>query len=442
MSRVVAIVGAGIAGIYASIIMAKKGHKVFLIERAENIGGLLNSFKNGEGDTFDFGTHMIAGANNKEIDDEIVPKNWQESWNRFENEHAGSFFNGKLEENCLFVNSNHLEEPTLSQGKLDFLEAPLDSKHDSNSKEQLINRFGYTFYDQIYKPALMKFTGVSPEYLATDAYLTFGMKRLVAFSSELTQELKKVPRFDDRLAFHHFKVGSSSKPQYYPKEGGVGDWIDKLSARLDSLGVNKVTCANISSIKRDGRKVESVTINGEELEVDELVWTVPLPFLFNGAGIEYTSKKPELRKTVLLNCIFDSAPLPKSHFICNYDKDFKSFRITLYTNMQLNFNDERHRVTIEVLCDQETQVDESFKEKLIDELYRMGIMSNSAKCLSCEEKVVVNGFPVPSKSFFKNKNYQIELAKESFSNVTLLGRNTTEHWFMIDVFKDTFNKLG
>ena len=43
MAKVV-VIGAGIAGLTASIKLLNKGHKVFLIEKNENVGGLCSGF--------------------------------------------------------------------------------------------------------------------------------------------------------------------------------------------------------------------------------------------------------------------------------------------------------------------------------------------------------------------------------------------------------------
>ncbi|HPP38860.1 MAG TPA: hydroxysqualene dehydroxylase HpnE [Candidatus Kapabacteria bacterium] len=69
MKRKVIIVGAGIAGINAAIILAKAGIEVRLFEAKKNIGGRCFSFTdNSTGDVIDNGQHIFIGAYNNFFD--------------------------------------------------------------------------------------------------------------------------------------------------------------------------------------------------------------------------------------------------------------------------------------------------------------------------------------------------------------------------------------
>ncbi|MFW9844932.1 MAG: FAD-dependent oxidoreductase, partial [Candidatus Thorarchaeota archaeon] len=55
------IVGGGVSGLIAAVYLTRAGHKVLLVEKNKECGGLLNSF-NREGFTFDAGARAVLNA--------------------------------------------------------------------------------------------------------------------------------------------------------------------------------------------------------------------------------------------------------------------------------------------------------------------------------------------------------------------------------------------
>lgn len=60
MEKQIVIVGAGISGLTAAAYLSQEGHKVTLLEKSDDLGGLIGSFKR-DGFTFD---HGIRGVEN------------------------------------------------------------------------------------------------------------------------------------------------------------------------------------------------------------------------------------------------------------------------------------------------------------------------------------------------------------------------------------------
>ena len=71
----IVVVGAGISGITASIIEAKKGNDVFLIDSNNDAGGLFKSIEL-DGDFYDYGTHFISETGIKDLD-EFFSTGWK-----------------------------------------------------------------------------------------------------------------------------------------------------------------------------------------------------------------------------------------------------------------------------------------------------------------------------------------------------------------------------
>jgi protoporphyrinogen oxidase len=442
MTRAV-VVGGGIAGMYAALLLRKKHSDVVLIEAGKGLGGLLDSWQNDEGDFFDFGTHFISGTQIPEIDQDVIPERWHADWLRYDNEHAGNFFGDRLTNDCVFVNLNNLPGEVYSRAAVELLNAPGGTGNEKNLEEQLQSNFGPTVAKAAYAPAMKKFFGVGLDQLVPNAHLLFGMRRVVAFTPATTSRLKTIAEYDNRIAFHSFKDGSGSRPQFYPKGNGVGDWAKKLEDSLREMGVEILVNSKITSIIREGNVIKKLIVNEKSpIECAEMVWTVPLPSLFQAAGIGSKSTKVQLRRTTLANFVFDKRPLASAHFFYNFDPNYSSFRVTLYSNFQMSEDDSRHRVTVEVLSDADTRDEDISLTKLLSELKAMKVISDDAQCSYQRMFDVPGGFPVLTPDFVLAGRQLAELASESFGNLTLAGKATGDAWFMVDVLKDIYHKMA
>ena len=58
--KIVFGVGSGLAGILCAILLKRKFNEVYLIEKESELGGLLKSFRNGNGIEFDYCTHFYS----------------------------------------------------------------------------------------------------------------------------------------------------------------------------------------------------------------------------------------------------------------------------------------------------------------------------------------------------------------------------------------------
>ena len=79
-----------------------------------------------------------------------------------------------------------------------------------NLSAQLVNTFGNTITEKIFKPIIEdKITGIKLDKLPKNYHIWAGMGRLVMFSENLTNELKKRDIFDQRIAYHNTEHGQS-----------------------------------------------------------------------------------------------------------------------------------------------------------------------------------------------------------------------------------------
>ena len=112
------------------------------------------------------------------------------------------------------------------------------------------------------------------------------MNRIIVKDKETTDRLKTSNKvYDDLLAFHSYKQGLSSRKALYPKNGGVGKWIDYLISQLHFHNVEILTNSTINKIDYDPSTIKSITVNNKTYALEQLIWTAPssfiYPFFFN-----------------------------------------------------------------------------------------------------------------------------------------------------------------
>ena len=93
------IVGSGISGLFAGLLLSEKGHKVTIIEKEEQVGGLLKSYNYGDFGVFDYGMHNFLETGIEVIDKMIFDLLPIDQWNILEGDKrdvAGIYFNGKM----------------------------------------------------------------------------------------------------------------------------------------------------------------------------------------------------------------------------------------------------------------------------------------------------------------------------------------------------------
>jgi len=428
----VSVVGAGIAGIIAAYFEVKKGNNVTLIESDASAGGLLKSdFSNGK--YFDYGTHILSKTGEKELDDLIFSDfNPQ---NCFINNkiNVANYFNKRMGDKSCYVDAATIDEDLFNKGCMELLRTEEFPKGD-NLEEFLLNKFGKTFYHEIFKPVVMKYIGTHPKKLAVQSGWFFDMSRLLAFDDNITKNLDKLDVYNSKLA-HHTRVEGFLK--YYPKEGGVGHIIDSLMKKLDTEGVDVKLDFKIKEIKHNHGKVFSLTSANEEIVVDKLIWTLPCSFLSYFLELGKKTSPPIFRKTGLFDFTFENPLNSLATYINVYDLDMYSGRITLYQNLS---DVENYSCTVEVLTDDRTDL-ENLIGKILFELTEMGIVSDNNNCIYKKFRFIKNGFPILTEKFLKDQNELNRYCQSYFQNVIFVGRATTDVFFTKDVLIDTFRKL-
>lgn len=425
----VLIIGSGISGLYSGIAFAQSGHSVTVVEKADAIGGLLGSRKNAHGDSFDFGTHFISGTGNIEIDDILTPDAWRRDWLVFDVEKSGHYFNGTLDENCMFLKTSSLPLDIQRQSNKDLMNAAGSYDHEySNLKQQIIDIFGEGYYACAYAPSLSsKFPGADLGEFVPNCHTILGLKRLAILNEQETLKLKQSPLLDGKISFHRNQ--STGGNLYYPKKGGVGNWIYRLEGKARDLGVIFRTSTNIGKLRVCQNTVVGAEIGEDEfLPCDHVVSAITPAFLIRlvDPKVLVGYPAPRMLPTYLINLTYDKAPSTSCSYIFNHDPSMRPFRITLYSNFQ-SPQLGRHRITVEVLGGEHPL------EEVKKQLVMMGIVPSTAQILFEDCFQMLSGFPYFTKVLEHTNQALGDWCANNLENVTIVGRTGGRSWLMADV---------
>ena len=428
------VVGGGIAGICTALFLAEKGDSVTLIEKGPALGGLLRSiYPFGNEYCFDFGTHFLAQTANKKLN-ELLFGNLDLQW--FDYLKVGSFYSGLFEGNG-FVTDFHLAQKDEYFDQIDFNQ----KQPSENLNQQLVGSFGMGYTKNLLDPILKKFYGNNSKDLAVNAHHLFGLNRIIVKDKETTDRLKSSNKvYDDLLAFHSYKQGLSSRKALYPKNGGVGKWIDYLISQLHFHNVEILTNSTINKINYDLDTIKSITVNNETFALERLIWTAPSSFIYPFFSIQKKSTLERL-SSHLIHFVVDKDYLTDLYYFQCFNPDLKTFRVTLYDNFSPKCHEKNRRITVEVLVKKKEEILPDLPKTIFEELVSMQVIPSTTSVVHQMSKTIPNSFPILKKS----KNQVVKPEKsltERFSNLNFFGKAYSKKWFMSEVIGEIYDSIN
>lgn len=443
------IVGGGLAGLFAAnALLSKSNVEVTLVESADRCGGLLSAFKSERGIKYDQGTHLASKTGIAEIDNILfAAKSFSTEWSTFPFLNAGNYFAGAWNTKTQVADIRHLSEPIYAQSVAAIMSRIPPETESFTSYVK--SNFGPPIFEHLFLPVVNKLYGkdVNLNDLKSDVGY-FGLNRVVAFDTELTEKLKEIIDFDNKIAFetvsHYAKKSTTDTSFYYPKHpNGIQYWVDELTERAVSKGLKLLLRRRTERLETSEGSVSSIVLDdGTRLECDEVVWTIPVPLALKQANIEYSSSfKPKLMTANLFHFMFDK-PVSNTdnQYVWNWDADFKTFRITLYDNFAEHIP-QGYRVTMEILTgpsdDNEVNI-----ESAISELKAMNLITSNHKILDSSHQIIKNTFPEPTKQLSLSNQALLSVLNDSLSNIIVAGRHSAKVWSQSDVLQDIYQQLN
>ncbi len=440
------VVGGGVAGLAAALLLTERGQSVALVEAAPAPGGLLRSRRRDPWGSFDFGTHLFSETGVEELDDVLLRRQrTDDAWVAHPACRQDIFFGGERRETA-FPDARVLPAAVHDQGLAELLALPPLQSAPATLEEQIAHTFGRVFLREIFAPIMRKYTGRPLAELAPDAHLLFGLHRLIAGTAEQTIALKAAsPWHDARLAFHDPQASARPVRHYYPRAGGIGRWTDDAVATLQARGAAVLCGSLIAKVTEDdaARAITSLTLaDGREFAARTVVWTGPLPPLFQAAGVPgpALSGPPSFCRTILVDLVLDQPLATAAHWITCHDPASAIFRVTNYAAVEGRPGAAPARLTLEILQPPEREAAVT-EEDLSRELLAMRLIPPGAKILAAWRDDIARGFPIMTPAFLRDTRALAETAAARWENVRLAGRATGRVFFMRDVLTDVFRQL-
>ncbi|TGV30978.1 hypothetical protein EN829_034885 [Mesorhizobium sp. M00.F.Ca.ET.186.01.1.1] len=436
------VVGGGIAGLLSSILLKEKYEQVFLVERGPECGGLLRSFENKDGVSFDLGTHVLKETGIAPLDELLFSNLQNDEWSTLDYLKVGNYFEGKLNKNSQFINTKDMPTELYQKGLVELLHTKPITEPPHHLQEYLVQYFGETFTQHIFKPLMKKLQGASLEELHHTAHILFGYSRLIGGDAQTSRELKTSPFYDGKLAFASYLEGSSHLKNFYPRTGGIGKWVHSLEKVATERGVTILTSESVEVITRENKHAREIVLqSGKKLACDMLVWTIAPFLLLKSSGVQMDSKVPQFRRMSLHHYVFDRPFQTDNYYLYCNDPEMKSFRVTLYPNMR---HEEQANATFNCTVEAFIQPDDTLQEldeQLANELRKMGIIDQDAQMLTVDSSFVPAGFPVLTKEYVELLQSHNTMVAQSFDNVVLLGKGNGSTFFMNDVLIEAFHTI-
>lgn len=459
MQDVDVVVGGGIAGLLAALLMAERGGRnVIVIERESQVGGVLRCFDYGDYGVFDYGMHNMYETGVAPLDELLFGLLPEEDWQLLERgarDLAGVVFNGIVQRNSPFPDLRSLPLKQWESCVLGFfqqLEAQESRGHD-NAWEDVNTRFGMQIA-KVIDVALRKQFGKPSQELTPFATRLTTLSRVVMFSEKPFASLMESPTLRDRLAWPEQRTlpaqYESGRRAYYPRKYGMYRVINALRARLQTAGVEVLTSAQVQSFEMNGGRLEGLTVehggSTRTISLEKMVWTSGLPAVAQLLGLDLSGYRFDLpRKTVVVNLLLREPPqMGDLYYLYCYEPGCHTFRITNFTG----YCEGAPRaggwpVAVELVLDAPLPDAEAMKRLALDELKQFKVITSDKDVIFSAIEPLATGFPMPSVNNFKVlSDIRTRIAVTQLDNLTLLGIMSEENvFFQRDVLAQTWSKL-
>lgn len=281
--QVIAILGAGCAGLAAGWRLSKRGHRVILLEQADHIGGLAGGVYI-NGNVYEYGPHAFHTTDPEILNDiQSLMGNDLISYNRtIKIKFLGNYFKFPLAiRDVLFK----LPPQTVLRAGLSFVwyfvRGLVIKPKEENSETLLQRYYGDVLYEIFFKSYIIRVWGISP----------------AEFSPAFARE--RIPRLNlldvwDKLAMAiknrlHYRVSTESfvekvEGNLYTTNQGFSLITQRMGEQIEKLGGEIRLNARVTKLIREGNQICAVefTQDGKTQRLDcrGIINTLPINRMF------------------------------------------------------------------------------------------------------------------------------------------------------------------
>ena len=433
----VLVVGSGIAGILAAHWAQACGHRVRLLERGPELGGLLRSWRAPDGLVYDIGTHIPVPTGDARCDALVFDPPEAMPWHQLPVLKVGNWFSGCLNTTSQFIDISALPRERWQEGLAALLAEPGSDEGAPNLADALRLHFGEPLYREVFEPLLRRFYEAPFEQLSPDAHRFLGYSRVIAGPAAMCRELKRSALYDRKIGFASYLEGRSGRVNVYPVEGGMGGWIERRAAALRAAGATLETGVEITGIDAAVRQV--ALRDGRRLAFSDLVWTGPVAQVGRALGRASEGAAPRFVPLSIVHLRLDRPPAVDCHYLYLNDVSMRGFRATLYDNFCPG-PAGAWRVTVEALTRPDGD-SAALAAQVVDELLRAGILAPGTVVKVQQAAAMPQGFPEISIAGAAAARRLSEWLASTHPWLLLCGRGGGDVFFMDQVLRSTAARL-
>ena len=356
------IIGAGITGL--SYALFRKNHDYIIFEKEKTIGGYCRTTKR-NGYVWDYSGHffhfrdpdikkVIMGALPVEDTVNVVKQ-------------TSIRYGDRLIDFPFQNNIHQLPKEEFIQCLVDLFSAE-DKGNYSSFKEMLYEKFGRGIAEKFLIPYNEKLYACDLDTLDHDA-----MGRFFPYVDK--EDIVKGFRNSQRVSYNSSFL--------YPK-GGAIEYVKAIESQLESERI--IVDREIDYVDMDAKV--AVTKDGVRVAYDNLISTIPLPFLLDICGVPYPEELFSWNKVLVFNLGFDrKGPERSNHWLYFPEKKYSFYRVGFYDNI-LTTDKSSLYVGLGFHKDDEINVEE-MRNKVLEDLLRANIISENMTLID-HECIIMN----------------------------------------------------
>ncbi|MEZ4704203.1 MAG: FAD-dependent oxidoreductase [Bdellovibrionota bacterium] len=371
----VVILGAGITGLSAARALAQHGFDVRVFEKEKVVGGLARYFNDEDGFIYDNGPRFIFSTLAEKIGIAEICKPIKYYENIYVKGRTYQFPLGFIKNPwyCLTVG--------LSMVARKFKKPP------TNLEEFLYTYYGKTLSKDVLTPLIEKWAGIKSKDISID----FAFRLLPTSIRYILYSLIKKLRGGKTEDYY-----KKSRYIVYP-QGGNKKIFDAL---LSEPGIHLTTGAILKSIDCDEHKVTKICFEGQTLEPDFVISTIPLSSLqksMNNKDVFQPYQNLRYRAIVILFIKLNKPKALDALWDWYPDPQFSFYRIAEYKNADANLApQDRTLISIEFACEASDPLTRSTPQELYEEVATLlAEKYNIGKDDVLSMKVEVSSFAYP-----------------------------------------------
>jgi protoporphyrinogen oxidase len=439
----VIVLGAGLAGLAASLRLLDKGLKPIILEKEDAVGGMCRSLKR-DNFVFDLGGHRLL-PHNKETAD-FVHSLFNDRTLSIIERRSQIYLKGKY----LFY-PPEFSDILKNLGLITCIKCGVDSayfrikrkisrKKEVSLKDWLLNRYGPTLYDIYFGPYSFKLWGRTTSHISSD----WAPQRIAVQSAGVL--LKNL------LNPHRHALKSYARQFLYPK-GGIGQIAERLADRIRIGGGEVVLNNRVVAVSReaDGFVVTTQENSGKKLkfQAKKIISTIPLNEFVQSMRpvppkeVLHACNGLRFRSVRFLNLMIDDISITPNTWLYVPERKYIFFRIQEFSKWHPdNCPQEKTSLTLEIACDKDGKI---WKMKE-DELIKACIRDLKKMDIDVEDKILgsfttfaEHAYPIYSLRY-KDHLKTISHYVGGLKDIVLCGRQGLFRYLNMDsVLEDGFH---